>query len=109
MEPKQIIIISILSVVLITFILVILRPWIKAWSSGVYMSVMEVLFMKLRGTPVNLLIEVAMTLKHSEDEFSYQELEVTYIAEKFNISGPKDLYEKHKEKMNSREPESGPN
>ena len=105
MEPKQIITLSVVSLALVLFIIVVLRPWIKAWSSGVHMSVMEVIFMKFRGTPPNLLIEVAMTLKHSGSEFSYQDLEVTYIAEKFNISSPKDLYEKYKEKINSREPE----
>ena len=103
MKNVQIIIIAIVSLSIIALIFMVIRPWLKAWSSGVYISIMEIIFMKLRGTPPNLLIEVAMTLKHSDTEYSYQELEVTYMAEKFNISSPKDLFEKHKEIMKIRE------
>ena len=99
MITPQIIIIVIVSISILLLMLMVLRPWLKAWSSGVYMSVMEIIFMKLRGTPPNMLIDVAMTLKHSGLEFSYQDLEVTYMAEKFNISSAKELYEKHKEIM----------
>ena len=97
MNPTQIIILCILITGATVLSIIVLKPWVKAWSSGVYMSIIEIIFLKFRGTPPNLLIEVAMTLKHSGQEYSYEELEVIYIAEKFSISSPKELFEKYNE------------
>lgn len=106
MITAQIIVLVFVTLSIIALSFMVLRPWLKAWSSGVYLSIMEIIFMKLRGTPPNILIEVAMTLKHSGTEYTYQDLEVIYIAEKFDISGPKELYEIYKERMGSRELEN---
>jgi len=74
----------------------------RAWSSGAAIPLMTLMMMRFRGTPYKLLIDAAITLNHSKEPASYEELERTYMAEKYAINSPEDLIETIKNKRNDQ-------
>jgi uncharacterized protein YqfA (UPF0365 family) len=75
-------------------LLLFLRPWLRAFLSGAHVSLTQVIGMRLRGTPVDLLIDAYVTLVHSDfPEMTMHEVESQFLANKGRIMTSTDLVE----------------
>ena len=64
----------------------IFRPWLRAFLSGANVSMMQVAGMKLRGDPVDMLIDALISLRmDGYKEMRLVDVERSYAANKHRI------------------------
>ena len=78
-ENKEIYFIGLVALVLIWFVL-IGRPWLKALLSGIRIKQIEILFMRIRNTPVNLIITELIKATKSGISISRSDLEICHLG-----------------------------
>jgi uncharacterized protein YqfA (UPF0365 family) len=79
---------------LFVFVASLLRPWLRAFLSGVPVSVLRILGMRLRGTPPDVVIDALVTLAHGGYECDSHRMslaESTYLAQRGRIESAADL------------------
>jgi uncharacterized protein YqfA (UPF0365 family) len=95
MENEIPLIFRILFVVLVATFFVALGSffsvWIRARLSGAPIPLETLVGMRLKGIPLRLLVDAAVTLRHSGQTVGYDELESVYLAERYSIRRPQDL------------------
>jgi uncharacterized protein YqfA (UPF0365 family) len=76
----QLIIIIGIALILILYYLLIARYWLKCLLSGVRISQLEIIFMRFRGTPVELIITELIKSNKSGVLLTRDELEACHLA-----------------------------
>ena len=69
----------------------IVRPWIQLTLTGGRCSLMQIIGMRLRGTPMSLLVEAYTSLLHSGEKVKLMEVESIYLANRPKIASAQDL------------------
>ena len=69
----------------------IVRPWLRMLTSGGRGSMLHILGMRLRGTPVDLVIDAYTSLIHRGEKVSLRHVESVYNAQRANIMETRDL------------------
>jgi uncharacterized protein YqfA (UPF0365 family) len=86
----------------VAFVAMLIRPWLRAFLSGVPVSMFDVLAMRLRGNPPGLLIDTLLVLKHRGVEASMADIESTYLANKGQVHQPARLAGMVEERLRNR-------
>ena len=73
------------------FFVAIVRPWIRSTMIGIPMSMISILAMRLRGTPVWLLLDAYSQLRHRGSTASIADVERQYLANRSRIHKARDL------------------
>ena len=76
---------------LLAGLLWLVRPWLLAWASGSRISAARLLGMRLRGTPIMVLIPAYVTLRKRGVDIDLDALEAAYMAEHAAIRSSEDL------------------
>ena len=69
-------------------------PWMRAFLSGAPFSLVQILAMRLRGVPPNLIVDSVVTLVHRGHPFDRRlcaEAESLYLAQRGMIQSPEQL------------------
>lgn len=77
--------------VFLAIFLAFLRLWIQALLTGVRISIMELIAMKLRRTPPELIVRTAIALKQRGVEAGVVEIEACYFASGGEVTDPIQL------------------
>ena len=80
-------------VVCLAFKMLFVTPWLRAFFSGGQVSLMSILGMRLRGSPVNMLLDAHLSMIQSGEPSRIRIVESTYIANKTRIHTTDDLVE----------------
>ena len=86
-------------------------PWHKSFLTSAGVSALNILGMRLRGSPVALLVDTQIALVHSGYQVNIRQVESAYLANRHRIVQPGDLYEIVKaglEQIDSRPAWAGP-
>ncbi len=81
------------SVFMLLLLQLILRPWIKAILTSCPVGLMNIIGIRLRGNPVNLLIDAYIILRKSGHDTAMGVVECIYINNRLKIKTPEDLAE----------------
>jgi uncharacterized protein YqfA (UPF0365 family) len=73
------------------FMLVTFSPWMRAFMSGAPVTITSLLGMRLRGTPVKLVIDAYIQLRVRGKDVSLADVERQYIAEQHRVRSSGDL------------------
>ncbi len=76
----------------------LLSKWLKAIASGTPIHILRLLGIKLRGNPIDLLIDAHVVLSKENVTDNLDETEYTYIQNKNRIHSAEDLVRLVKEK-----------
>jgi uncharacterized protein YqfA (UPF0365 family) len=71
----------------------IIAPWLKCFLSGTPVSLVQIVAMRLRGTPVGLIVDTQTALTHSGIRVDMSKVEITYVANRHRIVHARDLFE----------------
>jgi uncharacterized protein YqfA (UPF0365 family) len=77
--------------VMVYFFLAIARPWIRSAVSGIPISMTTILAMRLRGSPVAMLLDACIELRHRGSTASIADVEKQYLANRSRIRNARDL------------------
>ena len=69
-------------------------PWMRAFMSGAPVSLIQLIGMRLRGVPPNLIVDAVVSLVHRGHPFSRQlcyEAESLFLAQRGMIQSPEHL------------------
>ena len=66
-------------------------PWMKAFMSGGQVSIFAILGMRLRGTPVSLVLDTYLSFVQKGLPVTLRLVESTYIAQRHRIQSSGDL------------------
>lgn len=97
MEASSLLVIVMLLVMLLSLVavaytfLMLLRPWLRAVTSGTPVSVLTILGMRLRGNPPDLILSAYTSLVFAGDDAPLSEVESVYIANRGTIRNAQDL------------------
>lgn len=80
-------------IAMVLLILLILRPWSRAFFSGASLPLFYIIGMRFRGNPPNLLIDAYIELIKSGIKIPMDHVECIYIKYKSKIRTPHDLAE----------------
>jgi len=69
----------------------LLWPWLRALLSGAPVPLMYFLAMRLRGTPVGLVVDAYVSLRKAGRDVPLAVVEATYLAERDAIADERDL------------------
>ncbi len=75
------------------------RPWLQGFLSGAPISILQLIGMRLRQTPVRLVMDAYRALIHSGTSVNAKTVESVYIANHLRITGPADLISLVKESL----------
>jgi hypothetical protein len=78
-------------------------PWLKGYLSSAGVSMFEILGMRLRGSPVGLLVQTQIALLHSGFQVNIRQVESAYLANGHRIIQPGDLFQIVKEGLEEKE------
>ena len=81
----------------------VIRPWIRMKMMGGRGTLVQVLAMRLRGTPPNLIIDAYTSLLHSGVEVHLREVESQYVANRAKTTSALELMEHVREHKRRRE------
>lgn len=87
------IIIGVGTMLIVHFIVLLLRPWRHAFFSGVQVSLVQILGMRLRGNPPQLLVDAYIMLIKANVKVQIAYVEVVYIENKNRSDTPEQLAE----------------
>lgn len=72
--------------------LTVLRPWLRALLSGSPVSAMQIMGMRMRRSPADLLVEALVTLRHQgREDVDLITLEQFYLAQGQRFVDAQDL------------------
>jgi uncharacterized protein YqfA (UPF0365 family) len=80
--------------IVFTVFALLVAPWMRAFLSGAPFSLVQLLAMRLRGVPPNLIVDSVVTLVHRGQPFSRKlcaEAESLYLAQRGMIQSPEQL------------------
>jgi len=77
--------------VAMAFLILFVRPWLRALLSGAHIALVQFVAMRLRGTPPMLIVETYVTLRKQGEDTSLANIEAMYLAHKHSIRRPADL------------------
>ena len=66
-------------------------PWVRSLLSGGRLSAFHVVGMRLRGSPVNLLLDAHLSLVHDGHSVPIEDIESKYVAHRTEVVSSKDL------------------
>lgn len=69
----------------------VIRPWIRLKMTGGRGSLLQIMAMRLRGTPPMMIVEAYTSLLHSGEDVRLMEVESTYVANRTTIMDVRDL------------------
>ena len=72
-------------------LLYLFKPWMRAFLTGTGTSLFHLLGARLRGSPVNLLLDAQIALIQRGMRVHFYEVERAYLANRNRISGLGDL------------------
>lgn len=76
---------------LVFIIFAVLRPWLRLVFRGGLVSLTYFIGMRLRGTPVNLVIDAYTSLLHSGANVTLRDVEAHYVANQTRIMTAREL------------------
>lgn len=83
---------TIVFVLFIAMVFAFFRPWLRAYTRGGKASFLNLIFMRLRGSPVLLIIDAYTGLLHSgANNITLREVESHFIANRSRIATADDL------------------
>jgi uncharacterized protein YqfA (UPF0365 family) len=97
--------------VFVLFLFLFTTPWLRAYLSGAGVPVFSIIGMRLRGSPVAMLVDTKIALEHSGIQADIRQVESAYLANRHRIVQPGDLLEIVKaglEAVDSRPAWAGP-
>ena len=71
--------------------LLLVRPWLKSFMYGTPVPMFNILAMRLRGNPPNLLIDAYIALRRAGEQFTIADVENAYIDNKNRIASSDEL------------------
>lgn len=71
----------------------VIRPWIRLKMTGGRGSLLQIMAMRIRGTPPMMIVEAYTSLLHSGEDVRLMEVESTYVANRAKIMDARDLME----------------
>ena len=77
----------------------VVRPWVRAFSSGTFVPLLYILGMRLRGTPPGLLIDAYIALLKAGETVDLALVEAVYLANRSADRNEQDLVHKVEEAM----------
>ena len=80
--------------ILFAAIVFLAAPWMRAFMSGAPISLVQLIGMRLRGVPPNLIVDSVVTLVHRGQPFERRlcyEAESLYLAQRGLIRSPEQL------------------
>jgi uncharacterized protein YqfA (UPF0365 family) len=81
----------IVTVVPLALFFYLMRPWLQGFLSGAPVSILHLIGMRLRQTPVRLVMDAYISLIHSGTMVNAKTVESVYIANRHRILGTGDL------------------
>ena len=81
----------------------IVRPWFMLKLAGGRGSLLQIVGMRLRGTPVSMIVEAYTALLHSGETLHLRDVESTYIAQRGKIINVQDLISHTRETLQQNE------
>jgi uncharacterized protein YqfA (UPF0365 family) len=103
-QVVSVILIAVAIAILVVMVLFLsfIRIWIKAMTSGVPISLIRIIGMKLRGNPAELLIDTHIILTKQQNSATLDETEYTYMENRNRVRSSDDLIRLVKEKKGQR-------
>lgn len=74
--------------------MVVVRPWLRVMLSGGRASVLQILAMRLRGTPAMLVCDAYVSLLHAGEVVDLADVESLYLVHRGDIHSSQDLVER---------------
>lgn len=74
------------------FVTLVFTPWARALLTGGQVSMLQIIGMRLRGTPASQLVNVYVSLLHGNIKTTLSEVEQIYLHHRYQIQDPRDLY-----------------
>lgn len=71
----------------------VIRPWIRLKMTGGRGTLLQIIAMRLRGTPPMMIVEAYTSLLHAGEDVRLMEVESTYVANRTKIADVRDLME----------------
>jgi uncharacterized protein YqfA (UPF0365 family) len=68
-------------------------PWLKGYLSSANVPMLSIVGMRLRGSPVGMLVDTQIALVQSGIQANIRQVEAAYLANRHRIVQPGDLYE----------------
>jgi uncharacterized protein YqfA (UPF0365 family) len=99
-NPTTVLLLIVAFVGLLFFLMVFMvfaflaAPWMRAFMSGVPISIIQLIGMRLRGVPPNLIVDSLVTLVHRGHPFDRRlcsQAESLYLAQRSLIQSPEHL------------------
>lgn len=82
-------------------------PWVRCYVSGAPLTVIDIIGMRFRRSPVRLLVDAHIALKHQGNPTSITVIEACYMAHKHQIHDLNSLMQllpKYQEGVESKKP-----
>lgn len=85
-RPSLLIVLALVAVFLVVALtalcvgLFLVRPWLRCFLAGTPVSLFYILGMRLRGSPVNLIIDTLIAMKFRSLPGDIRQIESTYLA-----------------------------
>ena len=89
-------------VVAVFAVVLVLRPWLRAFLHGAPVSVIQIVGMRLRGNPPEILIDAFIALRRAGLVVTIADVENAYFDGKNRVSNSNDLVEIVKKRTNAR-------
>lgn len=96
-DPSQIIAIAFAAVILLALLTSCLmffqlgRPWLRAFLAGGHVSLFDIVGMRMRNTPVNLVLDTYITFVQRGEKVPLADIERCYLARRGRIMDCHDL------------------
>jgi uncharacterized protein YqfA (UPF0365 family) len=90
-------------VLLLQFILLVFKPWRRAFFSGAAVPLANIVGMRLRGNPPMLLVDAFILLRKHEVDVSIDMVEVVYVTNRTRASSPEALMQLVQEKKQTND------
>jgi uncharacterized protein YqfA (UPF0365 family) len=75
------------------FAFLLARPWLRSFMNGVPVPIVNIVAMRLRGTPVDMVIDALIALRHSGSSATLADVERAYAVNRGRIFTMQDLVE----------------
>jgi uncharacterized protein YqfA (UPF0365 family) len=86
----------------IAFLVLVVKPWLRAFLHGTPVSLIHVVGMRLRGTPPSIVIDAYIQLHRAGLRPSIVELESCYVDSRIRITNSWDLVDVFSRDENER-------
>ncbi len=86
-------IVAVFALIAIAIVVLVGRPWLRAFMHGTPVSFVQIVAMRLRGNPPSILIDAYIALKRAGIATSIGEVENAYIDARNRILTSDDLVE----------------